>query len=82
MTDDDFEALRTRLPLSDPDRHVLDVDADEAFAHLAPGYPGTCNPADFARSDAAGYVTRAYTDCAPEFAPAPTVTDVETGGRL
>lgn len=52
MAVDDFEALRSHLPLDDPDRHALDGPADEAFAHLAPGYPSTCNPADFAASDA------------------------------
>jgi hypothetical protein len=82
MTADDLEALRTRLPLSDPDRHDLDTVADERFAHLAPGYPDTSNPTDFAASETAGYVTRAYTaDCEPEFTPRP-VADVETGGRL
>jgi hypothetical protein len=82
MTADDFESLRLRLPLDDPDRHALDTAADEAFAHLAPGYPDTSSPTDFAASDAAGYVTRAYADCEPAFAPAPAVEDVETGGRL
>jgi hypothetical protein len=81
MTADDMEALRTALPLSDPDRHDLDTE-DAVFAHLAPGYPGTCDPADFAASVDAGYVTRAYDgDCAPAFAPKPT-RDVETGGAL
>jgi hypothetical protein len=36
---DALEALRTSLPLSDPDRHALDTVADAAFAHLAPGCP-------------------------------------------
>lgn len=80
MTADDFEDLRQRLPLDDPDRHALDGPADEAFAHLAPGYPNTSSPVDFAASDAAGYVTRAYDDC--ESAPAARVEDVETGGAL
>lgn len=84
MTADDFESLRLRLPLDDPDRHDLDAAADEAFAHLAPGYPDTSSPVDFAASVAAGYVTPAYpaTDCEPAFAPAPAVEDVETGGAL
>jgi hypothetical protein len=34
-----LEALRLSLPVSDPDRHDLDVVADDLFAHLAPGYP-------------------------------------------
>jgi hypothetical protein len=34
-----MEALRLSLPVSDPDRHDLDVVADDLFAHLAPGYP-------------------------------------------
>jgi hypothetical protein len=82
MTADDLEALRSHLPLDDPDRHDLDGVADEVFAHLAPGYPGTCSPENFAASVAAGYVTPAYpADCEPEFAPHP-VADVETGGVL
>lgn len=83
MTADDLEALRLSLPVGDPDRHDLDGVADEAFAHLAPGYPGTCSPADFAASVAAGYVTPAYppADCEPVFAPK-RVADVETGGVL
>lgn len=36
-----LENLRTSLPLDDPDRHSLDIVADDLFAHLAPGYPGT-----------------------------------------
>lgn len=83
MTADDFEALRTRLPVDDPDRHDLDAAADEAFAHLAPGYPDTSNPVDFAASVAAGYVTRAYGgDCEPAFAAKRPVADVQTGGAL
>ncbi len=35
----DLEALREHLPVTDPDRHALDTVADDAFAHLAPGYP-------------------------------------------
>jgi hypothetical protein len=82
MTADDFEPLRLRLPVDDPDRHDLDAAADEAFAHLAPGYPDTCNPADFARSVADGFEDPdPWADCEPTFAPKP-VTDVETGGRL
>lgn len=34
----DFRALFESLPVSDPDRHDLDP-LDDAFAHLAPGYP-------------------------------------------
>lgn len=30
-----LEQLRQSLPLTDPDRHALDVDADRAFAALA-----------------------------------------------
>jgi len=36
----DMERLRTSLPATDPDRHALDLVADDAFAHLVPGYPG------------------------------------------
>ena len=36
----DMERLRTSLPATDPDRHALDTAADDAFAHLVPGYPG------------------------------------------
>jgi len=32
------ERLRRGLPVLDPDRHDLDP-LDDAFAHLAPGYP-------------------------------------------
>ena|SRR5690606_21827403 len=32
----DIESLRQRLPLDDPDRHALDLDADIQFAELAP----------------------------------------------
>lgn len=31
-----LDETRLRLPLLDPDRHALDVDADTAFARLAP----------------------------------------------
>lgn len=34
----DFAALFASLPVDDPDRHDLDP-LDDAFAHLAPGYP-------------------------------------------
>jgi len=37
----DLEEIRLSLPVDDPDRHTLDTVADEAFAHLAPGYPAT-----------------------------------------
>jgi len=37
----ELEQLRLSLPVDDPDRHTLDTLADEAFAHLAPGYPTT-----------------------------------------
>lgn len=80
MSADDFESLRLRLPLDDPDRHDLDTVADEAFAHLAPGYPNTCNPADFARSVADGFEEPVEWGPAPVYPPRPQ--DVETGGAL
>lgn len=49
-------------------QHLLDA-ADESFAHLAPGYPDTANPIDFAASSAAGFVP-------------PVDWDVPTGGAL
>lgn len=55
MTAVDLEALRLSLPVSDPDQHALDTVADDLFSHLAPGYPNTCSPTDFAASTAAGY---------------------------
>lgn len=63
----------------------LDIDPDLADRPYPPmPWARTATLTDFERSDAAGYVTRAYpaTDCEPQFAPRPTVTDVETGGRL
>lgn len=37
-----IEALRQSLPLDDPDRHALDLDADHAFAQLATEHPEHC----------------------------------------
>ncbi|MBX9392216.1 hypothetical protein K4749_01045 [Streptomyces sp. TRM72054] len=37
-----LEETRQRLPLDDPDRHALDLDADRAFAQLACDHPETC----------------------------------------
>lgn len=37
-----IEALRQSLPLLDPDRHALDLDADTAFAQLAADHPEHC----------------------------------------
>jgi hypothetical protein len=37
-----LEALRQSLPLTDPDRHALDLDADAAFARLACDHPEKC----------------------------------------
>lgn len=31
----DLARIRESLPLNDPDRHALDLDADTAFAQLA-----------------------------------------------
>lgn len=44
----DLDALRERLPLNDPDRHALDVDADRLFAQMACDHPEkcTCDPKD------------------------------------
>ena len=50
---DVLEQLRQSLPVFDPDRHALDTVADDAFAHLVPGYP--VDP-DFAASAALGFV--------------------------
>jgi hypothetical protein len=86
LHDRQLEALRTALPLDDPDRHAMDTVADDLFAHLAPGYPNTCSPADFAASVAARFVEPVvWDDCEPAFAPKPAkrpVADVETGGAL
>jgi hypothetical protein len=43
-----LEALRQSLPLDDPDRHALDLDADRRFAQLACDHPEkcTCDPKD------------------------------------
>jgi hypothetical protein len=38
----DIETLRLSLPLLDPDRHALDLDADRAFAQLACECPNLC----------------------------------------
>lgn len=70
------------LPDDDPDKHYFDP-LDEPFAHLAPGYPDTSSPADFARSVDAGFVIPpVWDDCEPAFAPARDVEDVQTGGVL
>lgn len=37
-----LEETRLRLPLTDPDRHALDVDADRVFAQLACDHPEAC----------------------------------------
>ncbi|MFJ6066525.1 hypothetical protein ACIQHU_26215 [Streptomyces tendae] len=37
-----IEAIRQSLPLDDPDRHALDLDADQAFARLATEHPEHC----------------------------------------
>jgi hypothetical protein len=84
-----LEQLRLSLPLDDPDRHDLDVEADERFAALAPGRP------DLGASVAAGfeppiewgeapvYPPRpGSVGCEPEFAASRGVADVETGGAL
>jgi hypothetical protein len=39
-----LDQLRERLPLTDPDRHDLDVDADHRFAAMAIAHPETCTP--------------------------------------
>ncbi|MFK0140655.1 hypothetical protein [Streptomyces murinus] len=39
-----LDQLRERLPLTDPDRHALDVDADQRFAQLASDHPEACKP--------------------------------------
>ncbi|NUP52314.1 MAG: hypothetical protein HOW97_34085 [Catenulispora sp.] len=77
----DFEALRESLPVDDPDRHALDTVADESFARLAPGYPDTSNPQDFAASVAANLVQLPDWGEAPVSAGRP-VADTPTGGAL
>ena len=60
-------------------RHLVDA-LDAEFAHLAPGYPDTSSPSDFAASVAAGYMPPVDWD-----APAPssrTTTTTPTGGVL
>lgn len=37
-----LEQTRQRLPLDDPDRHALDIDADRRFAQLACDHPEAC----------------------------------------
>lgn len=37
-----IEALRQSLPIDDPDRHALDLDADHAFAQMAADHPEAC----------------------------------------
>lgn len=44
-----IEALRQSLPLHDPDRHALDLDADTAFAQLATDHPEHCQAQDGAQ---------------------------------
>lgn len=41
----DIEALRVSLPLLDPDRHALDLEADTRFARLAAEHPEACGGA-------------------------------------
>ena len=38
----DLETLRLSLPLDDPDRHALDLDADRTFAQMACDHPEAC----------------------------------------
>jgi hypothetical protein len=38
----DLEQTRLHLPLLDPDRHALDLDADHRFADLAAAHPDKC----------------------------------------
>jgi hypothetical protein len=60
-------------------QHLVDA-LDVAFAHLAPGYPDTSNPADFARSVRDGFEPPVDWD-----APAPSrriTTTTPTGGVL
>lgn len=72
LRDRQLEEIRQALPLSDPDRHDLDTVADASFARLAPGYPNTCDEANFNRSVAASYVAL------PNWSdPAPTVQTQE-----
>jgi hypothetical protein len=75
----DFRAMSESLPFDDPDRHDIDP-LDAEFARLAPGYPDTSNPVDFARSVRDGFEQPVDWD-----GPVPTrrtVTDTPTGGVL
>jgi len=38
----ELDGLRERLPLDDPDRHALDLDADVRFARMACEHPDAC----------------------------------------
>lgn len=76
---DEYAATFARLPVDDPYKHDFDP-LDEPFAHLAPGYPDTSSPADFAASVAAGYVDLSV--CDPQPAPARRVEDVVAGDLL
>lgn len=70
-----LEQLRVSLPLADPDRHDLDIEADEAFALLAPGRP------DLAASRAAGFEPPIVWDQPPaRRRRPPVVTDTTTPG--
>jgi hypothetical protein len=60
-------------------QHLLDT-VDASFAHLAPGYPDTSSPVDFAASVAAGYVAPVGWDASAPDRRA--VTDTPTGGAL
>jgi hypothetical protein len=70
-----LEQLRVSLPLTDPDRHDLDVVADERFAALAPGRP------DLAASRAAGFEPPIEWGEQPT-RRRPLVTDAPAGGVL
>lgn len=41
-----LEDLREHLPVTDPDRHALDLDADSRFAALATEHPEACSRDD------------------------------------
>lgn len=43
-SDAQIAELRSHLPLTDPDRHSLDYDADAAFAALAAAHPEAVTP--------------------------------------
>lgn len=58
--------------------HQMDV-LDASFAHLAPGYPDTSNPGDYAASVAAGFVSPVEWDAPVQ---GRRTEDTPTGGRL